>query len=116
MTLEKATINIGKNERQGLTFAAISIVTTLDGLRFQPPFSYVRYEKMGKCASVSNRKAKEERLIYHLLYKIYVIWYLYHFTSLLYNFLMTKHSFCVIIQPLCWHWYVFKYTNIQIVF
>ena len=62
LTLEKATINIGKTERQGLTFTAISRVKSLDGLRFQPPFSYDRYEKMGKCAGVSKRKDEEERL------------------------------------------------------
>ena len=51
-----------KTERQGLTFTAISRVKSLDGLRFQPPFSYDRYEKMGKCAGVSKRKDEEERL------------------------------------------------------
>ena len=45
-----------KTERQGLTFTAISRVKSLDGLRFQPPFSYDRYEKMGKCAGVSKRR------------------------------------------------------------
>ena len=40
LTLERATINIGKQERQGMTFTAISQVKYLAGIRFQPPFSY----------------------------------------------------------------------------
>ena len=40
LTLERATINIGKQERQGMTFTAISRVKYLAGLQFQPPFSY----------------------------------------------------------------------------
>ena len=62
LTLEKATIDIGRTERQGLTFTAISRVKSLDGLRFQPPFSYDRYEKMAKFAGVSKRKEEEVRL------------------------------------------------------
>ena len=62
LTLEKATIDIGRTERQGLTFTAISRVKSLDGLRFQPPFPYDRYEKMAKCAGVSKRKEEEAKL------------------------------------------------------
>jgi ATP-dependent DNA helicase PIF1 len=59
LTLEKATINIGKQERQGMTFTAISRVKYLNGLRFQPPFSYDRYQKMEKLAGVTIRKEKK---------------------------------------------------------
>jgi len=62
LTLEKATINIGTKERQGLTFTAISRVKSLNGLRIKPPFSYDRYEKMAKGAGVASRKEEENRL------------------------------------------------------
>ena len=62
LTLEKATINIGKQERQGMTFTAISRVKDLASLRFQPPFSYDRYEKMSKLPGVKIRKVEEDRL------------------------------------------------------
>ena len=80
LTLEKETINIGKNYRHGLTFTAISRVKALDGLRFQAPFSYNRYEKMRKCAGVSNRKAEEGRLT-SLIFKYicYLIYLSFHF-------------------------------------
>ena len=62
MTLERATINIGKQERQGMTFTTIYRVKELVGLRFQPPFSYDRYEKMSKLPGVKIRKDEEDRL------------------------------------------------------
>ena len=62
LTLDKATINIGKQERQGMTFTTISRVKYLAGLRFQPPFSFDRYEKMSKLSSVKIRKDEEDRL------------------------------------------------------
>ena len=64
LILDKATINIGKKERQGmtLTFTTISRVKYLAGLRFQPPFSFDRYEKMSKLSSVKIRKYEEYRL------------------------------------------------------
>ena len=62
LTLEKATINIGKQERQGMTFIAISQVKDLASLRFQPPFSYDQYEKMSKLTGVKIRKDEEDRL------------------------------------------------------
>ncbi|XP_057869620.2 uncharacterized protein LOC131076453 [Cryptomeria japonica] len=46
LTLQKAPIDIGATERQGLTFTAISKVKTLDGLRIEPGFSFERYCKM----------------------------------------------------------------------
>ena len=62
LTLEKATINIGKQERQGLTFTLISRVKSLNGLRIKPPFTYDQYEKMEKGPGVASRKEEEERL------------------------------------------------------
>ena len=62
LTLDKATINIGKQERQGMTFTTISRVKYLAGLRFQPPFSFDRYEMMSKLPSVKIRKDGEDRL------------------------------------------------------
>ena len=60
--MNKATINIGKQERQGMTFIAISRVKDLEGLGFQPPFSFDRYEKMSKLSGVKIRKDEEDRL------------------------------------------------------
>ena len=62
LTLEKATINIGKQERWGMTFTAISRIKYLAGLRFQPPFSYDRHEKMSKLPGVKIKKDEEDRL------------------------------------------------------
>ena len=62
LTLDKATINIGKKERQGMTFTTISRVKYLAGLRFQPPFSFDRYEKMSKLSGVKIRKDEEDIL------------------------------------------------------
>ena len=62
LTLEKETINIGKQVRQVMTFTTISHVKYLAGLRFQPPFSYDRYEKMSKLPGVKIRKDEEDRL------------------------------------------------------
>lgn len=65
LTLEKTTINIGKKERQGVRFVVISRVKYLNGLKFQPPFSYHQYEKMEKVVGVTMRKAEEEIKIDH---------------------------------------------------
>ena len=62
LTLEKATIDIGKKERQGLTFIAISRVKSIDGLRIQPPFSFERYCKMQNNFYTLARKKEEARL------------------------------------------------------
>ena len=59
LTLEKATINIGKQERWGMTFTAISRIKYLAGLRFQPPFSNDQYEKMSKLPGVKTRKYED---------------------------------------------------------
>jgi ATP-dependent DNA helicase PIF1 len=62
LTLDRATIDIGKKERQGLTFTSISRVKSIDGLRISPPFSFQRYAKMKNSAYVTIRKKEEQRL------------------------------------------------------
>ena len=62
LTLDKATINIGKQERQCMTFTTISRVKYSEGLRFQPPLSYDRYENMSKLPGVKIKKDEEDRL------------------------------------------------------
>ncbi|XP_059066490.1 uncharacterized protein LOC131857783 [Cryptomeria japonica] len=46
LTLDKATIDIGNTEKQGLTFTTISRVKSIDGACIHPPFSFERYAKM----------------------------------------------------------------------
>ena len=48
MKLEKETINIGKQERQGITFISISRLKDLNCLQNQFPFIYDQYENMAK--------------------------------------------------------------------
>ncbi|XP_057854335.2 ATP-dependent DNA helicase pfh1-like [Cryptomeria japonica] len=62
LTLEKATIDIGNTEKQGLTFTAISRVKTIDGIRIEPPFSFERYSKLQNNAYTSIRKKEETHL------------------------------------------------------
>ena len=62
MTLPKATIDIGKTERQGLTFTAISRVPSLQDLRINPAFSFDRYSKMKDNKNIARRKHAEEIL------------------------------------------------------
>ena len=62
MTLQNATIDIGNIDRQGITFTAISRVTSLSGLRISPPFSFSRYSRMQDNPYVQCRK-KEEILL-----------------------------------------------------
>ena len=40
MTLQNVTIDIGNIDRQGLTFTAISRVTSISGLRVSPPLFF----------------------------------------------------------------------------
>ena len=61
LSLERASIDIGNKEQQGLTFKAISSMKEIDGLRIAPPFSFQRYAKMKDSAYAIIRK-KEERL------------------------------------------------------
>ncbi|XP_059064702.1 uncharacterized protein LOC131856794 [Cryptomeria japonica] len=62
LTLDKATIDLGNTEKQGLTFTAISRVKSIDGIRIHPAFSFERYAKMQKSAFTIIRKKEETRL------------------------------------------------------
>ena len=62
MTLPKATIDIGKIERQSLTFTAISRVPYLQDLRTSPAFSFDCYSKMKDNKNIARRKHTEEIL------------------------------------------------------
>jgi ATP-dependent exoDNAse (exonuclease V) alpha subunit len=62
LTLSKETIDIGKVERQGLTFTTISRVKSLACLHISPFFSFDRYAKMQDSAFVALRKEEEARL------------------------------------------------------
>jgi len=62
MTLPKETINIGKTERQGLTFTTISRVPSLQELWIFPAFSFDRYNKMKNNKNIVCRKHTEEIL------------------------------------------------------
>ena len=62
MTLQNVTIDIGKIDRQGLTFTAISRVTSLSGLHIYPPFSFSRYSRMQDNPYVQRRKQEESLL------------------------------------------------------
>ena len=62
LTLERATIDIGKTERQGLTFTAISRVKSIQGLRIEPAFSFECFCKMKKNPYNIIRKKEEARL------------------------------------------------------
>ena len=60
LTLDRATVDIGSREQQGLTFTAISRVKSIDGLCISPPFYFERYLKMKNSAYVTHRKKEEE--------------------------------------------------------
>ncbi|XP_057836138.2 uncharacterized protein LOC131046421 [Cryptomeria japonica] len=62
LTLAKATINIGKTEKQGLTFTALSRVKSLHHLRIDPPFTFERYSKLQSNAYTTIKKKEENRL------------------------------------------------------
>ncbi|XP_059067718.1 uncharacterized protein LOC131858481 [Cryptomeria japonica] len=63
LTLDKATVDIGKIEKQGLTFTAISQVKSLQDLRIDPPFTFERYSKLQSNAYTTIRKKEENRLV-----------------------------------------------------
>ena len=62
LTLYKETIDIGKIERQGLMFTAMSRVRSLSVLRIDPTFSFNRYKKMQYNPYTILRKKEERRL------------------------------------------------------
>ena len=45
-----------------MTFTSIYRVKYLEGLQFQPPLAYDRYEKMEKLPGVKIRKDEEDKL------------------------------------------------------
>lgn len=62
LTLQKATINIGAIERQGLTFTAVSRVKSLEDLQIDQAFLYEQYAKMENNPYTVVRKKEEARL------------------------------------------------------
>ena len=62
MTLQNVTIDIGNNDRQGLTFTPISRVISISGLLISPPFSFSRYSRMQGNRYVECRKQEESLL------------------------------------------------------
>ena len=60
--LYKATIDIGRIERQGMTFTAMSRVKTLNNLHIQPTFTLKRYVKMRNNPYTIKQKKEESRL------------------------------------------------------
>ena len=62
MTLQNVTIDIGNIDRQGLTFTAISRVTSLSDLRISPPLSFSRHSRMQDNPYVQHRKEEESLL------------------------------------------------------
>jgi hypothetical protein len=46
LSWEKATIDIGTKERQGLTFIALSHVKSIIGIFIDPPFYFDRYSRL----------------------------------------------------------------------
>ena len=62
MTLQNVTIDIRNIDRQGLTFTAISRVTSLSGLHISPAFSFSRYYRMQDNPYVQHRIQEESLL------------------------------------------------------
>lgn len=62
LTLHKATIDIGKIKRQGLTFTTISRVRSLKDLHIQLVFSLKRFSKMENNPCTIIRKGEETQL------------------------------------------------------
>lgn len=56
MTLQRATIDIGDKERQGLTFTTVSRVKSIYGLQISPPFRFQCYVKMQNSVYITVRK------------------------------------------------------------
>lgn len=61
LALEQDTIDIGNKECEGLTFIAISIVNSIDGLRISLTFSFEHNAKMKNNAYVTIRKKEEKQ-------------------------------------------------------
>ncbi|XP_059075418.1 uncharacterized protein LOC131875340 [Cryptomeria japonica] len=67
LTLDYATIDIEKTEKQGLTFTApqiaLSRVKSIEDLRIQPTFTYERCSKLQGSPSTISRKNEEAHLL-----------------------------------------------------
>ena len=59
MTLQNVTIDIGNIDRQGITFTAISRVSSLLGLCIFPTLSFSGYSRMQDNPFVQRRKQEE---------------------------------------------------------
>ena len=62
LTLYEATVYIGRTERQGMTFTAMSRVKTLNNIHIQPTFTLERYVKMRNNPYTIKQKKEESRL------------------------------------------------------
>ncbi|XP_057822400.1 uncharacterized protein LOC131034820 [Cryptomeria japonica] len=62
LTLQRATIDIGNIDQQGMTFTAISRVRDLTSLCIHPGFTFERYARMQQSPHVTRRKEEEARL------------------------------------------------------
>lgn len=63
LTLDFATIDIGKTEKQGLTFTTLSRVKSINLLRIHPTFTYKRYSRLQGVASTILRKRKKSSFV-----------------------------------------------------
>ena len=70
-------ISISEKERQGMMFTTIARLKYLNGLQFQPPFSYDRYEKMAKLISVAIKIVEGNKLTIFLLFTFSIIQHYY---------------------------------------
>lgn len=62
MTLDKATVDIGTKERQGLTFTAISRVCSLADIQINPAFPFSPIAQMHKNPYLKRRQQEESLL------------------------------------------------------
>ncbi|XP_057866341.2 uncharacterized protein LOC131073844 [Cryptomeria japonica] len=62
LTLQRATIDIGNIDQQGMTFTAISRVRNLTSLHIHPAFTFERYARMQQSPHVTRRKEEEALL------------------------------------------------------
>lgn len=63
LTLDFATVDIGKTEKQGLTFTTLSRAKAIEHLCIQLAFTYQRYSRLKGATSTILRKTEEVRLL-----------------------------------------------------
>lgn len=63
LTLDFAIVDIGKTEKQGLTFTTLSRVKSIKDLQIHPALTYKRYSKLHGGPSTISRKNEEARLL-----------------------------------------------------